>query len=101
MADLITGSGAAGADGEEPPKIEFPCDYPVKVLGRNVEEFRPLVLEIFERHAPGFDETTITVRDSRKGNFLSLTVTITATGPEQLEALHQDLRATGLVQMVL
>jgi putative lipoic acid-binding regulatory protein len=99
VAELITGAGAAG--GEEPPKIEFPCDYPVKVLGRNVTEFRPLVLEIFERHAPGFDQETITVRDSRKGNFLSMTIIITATGPEQLEELHQDLRATGLVQMVL
>lgn len=100
MADLITGSGSPeGA--EEPPKIEFPCDYPVKVLGRNVPEFRPVVLDLFERHAPGFDQDTITVRDSRKGNFLSMTIVITATGPEQLEALHQDLRATGLVQMVL
>lgn len=102
MAELITGAGGTGGvGGEEPPKIEFPCDYPVKVLGRNVTEFRSLVLEIFERHAPGFDQQTITVRDSRKGNFLSMTVTITATGPEQLEALHQDLRATGIVQMVL
>ncbi|WP_439107601.1 YbeD family protein [Congregibacter sp.] len=99
MAELITGK--QGSEGEEPPKIEFPCDYPVKVLGRNVTEFRPLVLEIFERHAPGFDQSTITVRDSRKGNFLSMTIIITATGPEQLESIHQDLRATGIVQMVL
>ncbi|MDP5052554.1 MAG: DUF493 domain-containing protein [Congregibacter sp.] len=99
MAELIT--GASGALTEEPPKIEFPCDYPVKVLGLNVTEFRPLVLEVFERHAPGFDQATITVRDSRKSTFLSMTITITATGPQQLEALHQDLRATGLVKMVL
>lgn len=102
MAELITGPGGAGGNnGDEPPKIEFPCAYPVKVLGRNVQEFRPLVLEIFERHAPGFDQGSITVRDSRKGNFLSMTITITATGPAQLDALHQDLRSTGLVQMVL
>lgn len=101
MAELITGSGSPPEGSEEPPKIEFPCDYPVKVLGRNVPEFRPVVLELFERHAPGFDQSTITVRDSRKGNFLSMTIVITATGPQQLEALHQDLRATGLVQMVL
>lgn len=99
MAELITGAGGKRSD--EPPKIEFPCDYPVKVLGRNVSEFQVLVLEIFERHAPGFDRKAINVRDSRKGNFLSMTVVITATGPEQLEALHQDLRATGIVQMVL
>ena len=91
----------ADCNGEEPPKIEFPCDYPIKVLGRNVEEFRPAVIEVFERHAPGFDQQSIAVRDSRKGRFLALTITIVATGPDQLDALHRDLLATGLVQMVL
>lgn len=88
-------------DGQEPPKIEFPCDYPIKVMGRNVTQFRPLILEVFERHAPGFDEAAITVRDSRKGTFLAMTIVITATGPIQLDALHKDLLATGLVNMVL
>lgn len=100
MAELITGAGVGGGD-QEPPRIEFPCDYPVKVLGRNVDEFRPTVIEIFERHAPGFDQETIVLRDSRKGRFLSMTIIITATGPEQLDALHKDLVASGLVQMVL
>jgi len=86
---------------QEPPKIEFPCDYPIKVLGRSSEEFRGIILEVFERHAPGFDEQMITVKDSARGTFTSLTVTITATGKEQLEALHQDLLDTGHVQMVI
>jgi putative lipoic acid-binding regulatory protein len=86
---------------QEPPKIEFPCDYPVKVLGRKVETFHSTVIAVFERHAPGFDQETITVRDSRKGNFVALTIIITATGPDQLSALHNDLMETGLVQMVL
>jgi putative lipoic acid-binding regulatory protein len=83
------------------PKIEFPCDYPVKVLGRSVDEFRFVVLEVFERHAPGFDQQAITLRPSSKGSFVSITVTITATGEDQLHALHRDLLATGLVQMVI
>ncbi|RLQ21250.1 DUF493 family protein [Seongchinamella sediminis] len=86
---------------QEPPRIEFPCDYPIKVLGRRSDEFRGIILEVFERHAPGFDQQTITVKDSAKGTFTSLTITITATGKEQLEALHQDLLATGHVQMVI
>jgi putative lipoic acid-binding regulatory protein len=90
-----------GDGGEAPPKIEFPCDYPIKVLGRNVEAFRPTVIGIFEQHSPGFDQERITVRDSRKGSFMALTITIVATGQPQLEALHRDLIATGLVQMVL
>jgi putative lipoic acid-binding regulatory protein len=85
----------------EAPKIEFPCDYPIKVLGRSGEAFESIILEVFERHAPGFDQQTIAARVSRKGTFTALTITITATGPDQLEALHQDLMATGLVNMVL
>jgi putative lipoic acid-binding regulatory protein len=86
---------------QEPPKIEFPCDYPIKVLGRSVEEFHAVVVEVFERHAPGFDQETIVVKSSRKGTFTSITVTITATGPEQLASLHRELMDTGLVQMVI
>ena len=85
----------------EAPKIEFPCDYPIKVLGRSSEVYQTVILEVFERHAPGFDRQAIEVRDSRKGTFTSLTITITATGKEQLDALHRDLMATGHVQMVI
>lgn len=86
---------------QEPPKIEFPCEYPIKVLGRSSEQFRGVILEVFERHAPGFDEAAITVKDSAKGTFTSMTITITATGKGQLTALHEDLMATGHVQMVI
>lgn len=85
----------------DPPKIEFPCDYPIKVLGRHSEEFQAVILEVFEQHAPGFDQETIKVKASSKGTFTSVTITITATGPEQLDALHRDLLATGMVQMVI
>ena len=86
---------------QEPPKIEFPCEYPIKVLGRSSDGYHGLVVEIFERHAPGFDRETIVVKDSSKGTFTSITITITATGPEQLKALHEELMATGQVQMVI
>lgn len=86
---------------QEPPKIEFPCEYPIKVLGRNVEDFQPAVVAVFEKHAPGFDADGIAIRDSRKGNFIAMTITIVATGPEQLSDLHKDLMGTGLVQMVI
>ena len=85
----------------EPPRIEFPCEYPIKVLGRAGEDFREVILAVFERHAPGFDQEAIMVKDSSKGTFTSVTVTITATGKDQLESLHQDLLATGRVQMVI
>lgn len=86
---------------QEPPRIEFPCEYPVKVLGRSVPEFESVVVDVIERHAPGFSRETVSMRASREGTFVSLSVQITATGKEQLQDLHRDLMETGLVQMVI
>lgn len=84
------------------PKIEFPCpDYPVKIMGVSGAEFREYVLNTVEIHAPGFDATRITVKDSAKGTFQSITVLITATGEQQLSDLNTALRASELVKMVL
>ncbi|EZH84388.1 MAG: DUF493 domain-containing protein [Pseudomonas sp.] len=84
------------------PKIEFPCErYPIKVIGTAGEGFSDLVIEVIQRHAPDLDISTLVMRDSRNGNFLSVQVLITATGVEQLQAIHVDLRATGRVHMVL
>lgn len=85
----------------DPPKIEFPCDYPIKVLGRAGPDFKDVVVEIIERHGDLVVDEVIKVRESRGGKFLSVTVTIVATGVDQLEAIHGDLQASGRVQMVI
>lgn len=86
----------------QPPKIEFPCvDYPIKVLGDADAEMHSYVVEIIERHAPGFDQERITVAQSSKGRFQSVTVWITATGEQQLRAINDDLRISKKVKMVL
>ena len=91
------------ADVNEPqaPKIEFPCQYPIKVIGTAGDDFAEVICEVVEKHAPGVDTTTIDIKDSKNGRFLSLRLVITATGQDQLEALHRDLKATGRVHMVL
>jgi len=81
--------------------IEFPCDYPIKVLGTATPEFHQLVMSVMEIHAPGFDQTQLTVRDSSTGRWQSITVTITAHGADQLAAIFADLKESPLVQMVL
>ena len=86
---------------QEPPKIEFPCDYPIKVMGEAHPEFHQHVLMVMDKHAPGFDRTKITVRDSSKGRWQAITVVITATGEEQLTAIFNDLKTSSKVQMVL
>ena len=86
---------------QEPPKIEFPCDYPIKVFGRQSADFRALVVDVMRKHAGEIHDSMVQERASGKGTFVSVTVTITATGKEQLDAIFVDLKATGRVQMVL
>ena len=84
------------------PKIEFPCkDYPIKVMGDAGEPLRELVLTVFSELAPGFNPDQIKVKDSSKGSFQSITVLITATGVQQLSDIHDALRVSPLVKMVL
>lgn len=86
---------------QQPPRIEFPCEYPIKVLGRQGPGFRELVVEVMTRHAGDIHESKIKERPSGKGTFVAVTITIVATGAEQLDAIHKDLVATGRVQMVI
>ncbi|HNI36928.1 MAG TPA: DUF493 domain-containing protein [Pseudomonadales bacterium] len=85
----------------EPPKIEFPCRYPVKVMGVAGDEFRSATISIFEKHAGVITETDISIRVSNGGNYEALTITITAQGIEQLQAIFADLKEHPLVRMVL
>jgi putative lipoic acid-binding regulatory protein len=64
-------------------------------------ELHSVVREVMIKHAPGYDETQVTVRDSSGGNYQSITVTITATGPDQLQAIFTDLKISQHVKMVL
>ena len=87
---------------QQPPKIEFPCeDYPIKVLGEAHPDVHSFVIEVMERHAPGFDQTRITINESSKGSFKSLTIWITAIGEEQLSAINTDLRQDKRIKMVM
>ncbi|MGA0839779.1 MAG: YbeD family protein [Pseudomonadales bacterium] len=86
----------------ELPRIEFPClDYPIKVIGHNVEDFRARVLSIVRVHAPEVSEAAVSVRDSRQGAFSSVRISIVATGEDQLRALHAALMAEPSVKLVL
>lgn len=86
---------------QEAPQIEFPCEYPIKVLGAAHPELNAHVLSVMETHAPGFDQAKITVRDSSKGSWQSITVVIIATGKPQLEVIFAALKTSARVKMVL
>ena len=71
--------------------IQFPCEFPIKMMGRDVPEFRSAAFAVIERHAGEIDEESVRLAPSSNGNFLSITVTITATSREQLDDIYRDL----------
>lgn len=81
--------------------LEFPCDFPIKIMGERSDEFSRLMLEIVMRHAPNFATTAVEIKSSKTGKYLSLTCTIRATSREQLDDLYRELSAHPLVSMVL
>lgn len=85
----------------EPPKITFPCDYSLKIVGDAADDFTAHVCQVIVKHAPDFNETTLQVVKSRNGRFQSVRVTIIATGEQQIKQLFDDLKATGRVHMVV
>ena len=85
-------------DGDE-ITIQYPCDYPIKVIGTASEGFRDEVLGIFERLDASYSD--VTERDSKEGTYRSLTVHLWATGEEQLATLFSALKESDAVRMVL
>ncbi|MCB1926648.1 MAG: DUF493 family protein [Rhodocyclaceae bacterium] len=89
------------ADRQSESLIEFPSDFPIKIMGVRSDDFAQLVLEVVLRHDPDFDGGTMEMRPSRKGSYLSLTCTVRATSQRQLDALYRELSAHPLVKVVL
>jgi uncharacterized protein len=81
--------------------FQFPCDFPLKVMGRRTDDFRSLVLGIVQKHAGAIDPAKIEERPSKDGNYLSLTCTFKARSREQLDALYRELTSCEKVLIVL
>ncbi len=81
--------------------LDFPCDFPIKVMGRKEPRFVHSVTGIVRKHAPDFDAATVEMRPSRQGKYLSVTCVVRATSRQQLDALYQELCDHPSVVMVL
>ena len=81
--------------------IEYPCDFPIKVMGAIVEGFAAAIAPVALQFDPGFDALTIEQRPSKGGNYLGLTITIRATSRPQLDELYRTLTTHPMVKMVL
>ncbi len=71
--------------------FDFPCEFPIKAMGKSNCALDITVVEIVRRHAPDISEGKIHTRDSKQGNYTAVTVVVTATSREQLDAIYQDL----------
>lgn len=79
--------------GESESLLEFPCRFPIKMMGRADESFSTLAVALVARHAGNIDSAAIQTAESSNGNFLSVTVTIDAQSQEQLDNIYRDLSA--------
>jgi putative lipoic acid-binding regulatory protein len=86
---------------EHTSALEFPCAFPIKIMGRTQTGFAQSVLDVVRKHAPDFDPASLEMRASKAGNWLSLTATVNATSREQLDNLYRELVAHPMVKMVL
>ena len=81
--------------------LEFPVDFPLKVMGARVDGFAQAIADLTRLHVPGFDPARMELRVSSKGTYLSLTLMLRVESRAQLEGLYEALIAHPLVRIVL
>lgn len=86
---------------ERPSLIEYPSEFPIKVMGAQVDGFVEAIVEVARRFDPAFDAARIELRQSSGGNYLGITLTVTASSREQLDGLYRELTSHPMVKVVL
>jgi len=85
----------------EESALQFPCEFPIKMMGRDTPDFRLLVRGLVEKHAGKVTDEAVQAAVSRNGSFVSITVTISATSQQQLDDIYRDATAHNDVLMAL
>lgn len=81
--------------------LEFPCDFPLKIMGKRTDDFSQTVVAIVREFAPDFEPATVEMRPSKSATYLSLTCTVRAHSQAQLDALYRALTSHPSVKIVL
>lgn len=81
--------------------LEFPCEFPLKVMGRKQAGFRELVVSLVATHAGPIEDKQVSERESRDGNFIALTLLLRAESQAQLDDVYRALSAHERVLVVL
>ena len=92
---------ATSCPAEQESLIQYPCAFPIKVMGEKVDSFVHAITEVAKAHDPHFDASSIELRNSSGGKYLGLTITVTATSRQQLDDLYRALTSHPLVKVVL
>jgi uncharacterized protein len=95
----VIGAGEGAAP--QPSLIEYPSQFPIKVMGLKVDGLVAAISTVAHAFDPAFDATTIELRESKGGKYLGVTITITATSREQLDELYRTLSTHPMVKVVL
>ncbi|OHX11361.1 YbeD family protein [Chromobacterium sphagni] len=86
---------------EKQELMEFPCRFPLKIMGERHDEFVATITEVVRIHAPDLAEVDVVLRESSGGRFYALTITVTATSRQQLDNIYLSLTGHPMVKMVL
>lgn len=86
---------------EKTTLLEFPCEFPLKIMGKHTEAFAQTVTQVVQQFAPDFDPDTMEMRPSSTGKYMGLTCTINATSQVQLDDLYRALTSHPMVSVVL
>lgn len=89
------------SEAEKTTLIEFPCTFPLKIMGTHHPEFETVILEVIRQHAPETEPHHITTRPSSKGNYLAATAQVNAESQEQLDNIYRALTSHPMVKVVL
>ena len=81
--------------------IEYPCDFPIKVMGLNVDGFASAMGFVARQFDPSWQEKTLEIRASKGGKYLGLTLTVRVNNREQLDELYRTLSSHPMVKVVL
>ncbi|MEY2993554.1 MAG: hypothetical protein RL357_489 [Pseudomonadota bacterium] len=89
----------------QPPQseslIEYPCRFPIKVMGAQHPEFVDAIVSVAQQFEPEFDATTVSINTSKGGNYVGLTLAVWVTHREQLDNLYRALTGHPMVKVVL
>jgi putative lipoic acid-binding regulatory protein len=98
---LTPDTPTAPVDARKESLIEYPSQFPIKVMGANVDGFVTAVTHVARQFDPTFDAATVQLRDSSGGKYLGVTITVTATSRKQLDDLYRALTSHPMVKVVL